>query len=126
VIYLVIDMLCHGVDVIEILRIGKALDRWGAKFLHRIYTEGELRFCRNRLPELAVRFAAKEAVMKSLGLGRRIPWRDIEVLPNWYGAPLLYLYGKAEARAQALGVRKLVVSLSHSREYAIASVVGER
>jgi holo-[acyl-carrier protein] synthase len=119
-------MLCHGIDIIKVTRIGRAIERWGKRFLHRVYTERELRFCRNRLLELAARFAAKEAVMKALGLGMKIPWRDIEILPNQDGAPLVHLHGKAQARAEELGIGRLALSLSHSKEYAIASVVGER
>ena len=95
--------------------------------MRRIYTEEELRICRNRTPALAVRFAAKEAVMKALGTGTKgVGWRDIEVLPNSDGKPLLYLHGRAQKKAEELGVRELAVSLAHTRKYAIASVVGGR
>ncbi|MEE8470375.1 MAG: holo-ACP synthase [Dehalococcoidia bacterium] len=114
-----------GVDIIEISRIQGAIDRWGQRFLKRIYTKAELDFCRNRAPELAVRFAGKEAVMKALGTGRRgVSWRDIEILPNRRNAPLVFLHGRARSRARKLGMKDVSISLSHSREYAVASVVG--
>lgn len=118
-----------GVDIIEIARIQAAIDRWGQKFLERVYTAAELEFCRNRTPELAVRFAGKEAVMKALGTGNRgVAWREIEILPNRRYAPRIFLHARARSRAEKLGVTELAISLSHSREYAIASVIviGER
>jgi holo-[acyl-carrier protein] synthase len=114
-----------GVDIIEIERIQHSVNRYGERFLNRVFTESELELCRNRVPELAVRFAAKEAVMKALGTGRRgVSWRDIEILRNKRNAPLVYLHGRARRRAQKLGIAELAVSLSHSREYAIATVIG--
>ena len=114
-----------GIDIIEIERIQGTIDRWGQRFLSRIYTKAELDFCRNRTPELAVRFAGKEAVMKALGTGRRgVSWRDIEILPNRHNAPIVFLHGRARSKARRLGIKELGISLSHSRDYAIASVVG--
>jgi len=114
-----------GVDIIEIERIQRIVDRWGQRFLRRIYTEAELDLCRNRVPELAARFAGKEAVMKALGTGGRgLSWRDIEILPNRRRAPLVFLHGRARRRARKLGIGELAISLSHSRDYAVASVVG--
>ena len=116
-----------GVDIIEIGRIEGATGRWGERFLGRTYTEEELRICRNRAPALAVRFAAKEAVMKALGTGAEgVGWRDIEVLSNSDGKPVVCLHGRAQERADELGLGELAISLSHSGEYAIASVVGGR
>lgn len=114
-----------GVDLIEIERIENVLARWGERFLERVYTEAERGDCQNRAPSLAVRFAAKEAVMKALGTGiKGVGWREIEVLPNRDGKPLVHLYGGALQKARGLGLGELAISLSHSREYAIASVVG--
>jgi len=114
-----------GVDIVEIERIQRAVDRWGQRFLHRIYTEAELDLCRNRVPELAARFAGKEAVMKALGTGTKgVSWRDIEILSNRRRAPLVFLHGRARCRARKLGMKKLAISLSHSRDYAVASAVG--
>ena len=116
-----------GIDMVAIPRVQAVLDRHPSRFLRRVYTPEEVAFCRGRVPELAARFAAKEAVMKALGTGARgVAWREIEVLPNRRGKPLVYLYGRAQKRAERIGLRDLDVSLSHEREFAIASVVGVR
>jgi len=119
------SMNAVGVDIIEIERVERALNRFGGRFLARIYTSLEVAFCRGRTSELAARFAAKEAVMKALGTGARgLAWREIEVLPNHRGKPLVYLHGRAAERAERIGLDELDISLSHSREYAVAFVVG--
>lgn len=116
-----------GIDIIEIDRVADVIARHGDRFLGRIYTDDEIRHCRGRVSELAARFAAKEAVMKALGTGvRGVGWRDIEILPNRRGKPLVFLYGRGAARAEAIALRGLEISLTHSKEFAIASVVGER
>lgn len=116
-----------GVDIIEIDRVADVIARHGDRFLERIFTADEITHCRGRVAELAARFAAKEAVMKALGTGiRGVGWRDIEVLPNRRGKPLVFLYGRGAARAEAIELRGLEISLTHSKEFAIASVVGER
>jgi holo-[acyl-carrier protein] synthase len=115
-----------GVDIIEIERIQQALAKFGPRFLGRVYTELEVAFCRGRASELAARFAAKEAVMKALGTGARgVAWREIEVLPNHRGKPLVYLHGRAQARAERIGLAEIDISMSHSRDYAVAFVVGK-
>jgi holo-[acyl-carrier protein] synthase len=114
-----------GIDVIEIARVRETLSRHPRRFLARVYTPEEVAFCRGRVPELAARFAAKEAVMKALGTGARgLAWREIEILPNQRGKPLVYLHGQAQARAEAIGLRGIDISLTHSHELAIAAVVG--
>ena len=116
-----------GIDMVAIPRVRAVLERHPDRFLRRIYTPEEVAVCRGRVPELAARFAAKEAVMKALGTGARgVGWREIEVLPNRRGKPLLYLYGRARERAERIGLRALDVSLTHEREFAIAAVVGVR
>ena len=118
-------MLTVGVDIIEIDRVAQAIARRGEAFCNRIYTKAELALYRNRVAELAVRFAAKEATMKALGTGiRGIGWRDIEILPNRRGKPLVYLHGRAKERARVLGIGELAISMSHCKEFAVASVVG--
>jgi len=112
-----------GVDIIEVRRIDGAVRRWGERFLARVFTPAEVELCRRRPGSLAARFAAKEAVMKALGGAQR--WREIEVLSGARGRPVLRLRGNARARARRLGL-ELAVSLSHCREYAVASVVGSR
>lgn len=118
--------LTTGVDLIEISRIAGVLERYGSRFLRRIYTPGEIDYCRGRPPNLAARFAAKEAAMKALGTGiRGVAWKDIEIIRHESGAPSLQLHGRAQARAHRIGVRQLSLSLSHSRDYAIAFVVAQ-
>jgi len=115
-----------GVDIIEISRIERTIERFGRRFLNRVYTESELRVCRDKPSRLASRFAAKEAVMKSLGTGTRgVGWQEIEIRHDSKGKPLVYLSGRARNRAEDLGLGELAVSLSDSREYAVAFVVGE-
>ena len=115
-----------GVDIIEIARIEKAINRWGDRFFRRIYTELELKICHKRPARLAARFAGKEAVMKALGTGvRGISWREIEILSEPSGKPQVHLYGKAQKRASDLGLDRVAISLSDSKEYAVAFVVGE-
>jgi holo-[acyl-carrier protein] synthase len=117
-------MLTTGVDIIEIPRIKQVLDRYGQRFLNRIFTPGEIEYCRGRALNLAGRFAAKEATMKALGTGvRGVSWKDIEVVRADSGAPSVKLHGRAEKRAERLQVTEISVSISHSREYAVAFVV---
>ena len=119
--------LAVGVDIIEIERVAATLRRFGERFLERVYTPSETAYCRGRAPQLAARFAAKEAVMKALGTGTRgVGWREIEVVRAPSGAPSIRLHGKAAARAASIGIGELALSLSHSRAYAVASVVGRR
>ena len=120
-------MLTTGVDIIEIHRIKQVLDRYGERFLNRLFTPNEIDYCRGRAPNLAGRFAAKEATMKALGTGARgVSWKDIEVVRADSGAPSVKLYGRAENRAERPQVVEISVSISHSREYAVAFVVAQR
>jgi len=115
-----------GVDIIEIARIEEAVTNWGERFLNRIYTDAELKLYRKKPSTLAARFASKEAVMKLLGTGvKGISWKEIETLSHPSGKPLLNLYGGAKTEAERLGITEIAVSLSHSREYAIAFAIGE-
>ena len=117
--------LTVGVDIVEIDRIASVYGRFGQRFIERVYTEEEASYCRGRAPQLAARFAAKEAVMKALGTGRHgIGWREVEVARARSGAPTIVLHGRAIDRADLLGISELQLSLSHSRAYAVASVVG--
>ena len=114
-----------GVDIIEIERVAATLARFGDRFLERVFTEGETAYCRGRAPQLAARFAAKEAVMKALGTGTRgVGWREVEVTRKRTGEPGIALHGRAAERAARLGIDRIAVSLSHSRHYAVASVIG--
>jgi holo-[acyl-carrier protein] synthase len=114
------------VDLVEIDRVAAVIGRWGDRFLTRVFTDAERAYCRGRVPELAVRFAAKEAVSKALGTGIvGMAWRDIEVVPDPRGKPLVVLHNRAKARATELGLTSFEVSLSHSRDMAIAMVVAQ-
>ncbi len=116
--------LGHGIDIIEIARIDKAISRWKNHFLQRVYTNAELKNYRKRISSLAARFAAKEATMKTLGTGSiSIKWKDIEILNDTNGSPFIKLYGRAHAKAKEQGINNLRVSLSHNRDYAVASVI---
>ncbi|MGQ9627480.1 MAG: holo-ACP synthase [Anaerolineae bacterium] len=113
-----------GVDIVEIERVGRAVSRWGERFLGRVYTPQERAYCRGRVPSLAACFAAKEAVSKALGTGLgEIAWQEIEVLHNERGQPSVRLHGKALARARSLGLGSFALSLSHSRDCALACAV---
>jgi holo-[acyl-carrier protein] synthase len=120
-------MLAIGIDMIAISRVRDVIERHKERFLRRVYTPEEVAFCRGRVNELAARFAAKEAVMKALGTGiRGVGWREIEVLPDRRGKPLVYLYGRAEQRAGKIGLGALDVSLTHEGGFAVAAVAGVR
>jgi holo-[acyl-carrier protein] synthase len=116
--------IAAGVDIIEIARVKRSLDDFGDRFLNRVYTERERERYRNRVSELAARFAAKEATSKVLGTGiRGIRWREMEVLSNRRGKPVLVLHGSAKERADLLGLTDFSVTLTHSRTDALAFVV---
>jgi holo-[acyl-carrier protein] synthase len=117
-------ILKTGVDIIEIARIQAVLDRRGERFLKRVFSDREILECRGRAEALAIRFAAKEAVSKALGTGiGPISWQEVETLHKWSGEPYLLLHGDAQRIADELGLTVWSISLSHSRENAIAVVV---
>jgi holo-[acyl-carrier protein] synthase len=124
-------MLTTGVDLIEIARIERALERYGDRFLERVFTRNEIFYCRGRVAELAARFAAKEAVSKALGVGMRvlahdgIYWQDVEIVGDHRGKPIVRLSGRAAERAAELDLTEWAVSLSHTKELAIAFVVAQ-
>lgn len=130
-------MLYTGVDIIELSRIEQAINRWGDRFLRRVFTPGERAYCGSRVHSYAARWAAKEATAKALGVGlygfgaaivgvdALVSWLDLEVQRAPSGQPLLALHGGAAARATALGWKTTALSLSHGRDYAVAFVVAE-
>ena len=118
-------IIVNGIDIIEIKRIEKVASKYKSRFLNRIYTEHEIEYCKSRAPQLATRFAAKEDVMKALGTGvRGLKWKDIEISSSKGRAPKINLKDNALNIAKKQNIENLSVSLSHSQEYAIASVVG--
>ena len=115
-----------GTDIIEISRIEKAIRRWGDRFLLRIYTNREIKLYQKHPSSLAARFAAKEAVIKALDASNRgISLRDIEVISSPNGKPVVRLHGSAKKLAAKLGITDFAVSLSHSRDNAIAVAIAE-
>jgi holo-[acyl-carrier protein] synthase len=119
-------LIYTGIDIIEIDRIEAVFNRYPKRFLDMIYTPGEQTYCRGRAPQLASRFAAKEAVMKLLGTGvRGVAWKEVEVVRPRGRAPEIVLHGKAKLIGEHLGIYRIALSLSHSKLYAVASAVGE-
>jgi len=117
-------ILRTGVDFLEIERLRETAERHGEHFLGRIFTPAELAECRQNYQSLAARFAAKEAVSKALGTGiGEVGWLDVEILRAESGAPILTLHGYAEKLAAQLGLKNWSISLSHTREHAVAMVV---
>jgi holo-[acyl-carrier protein] synthase len=119
-----------GTDLIEIARIAQSIDRFGDRFLERIFTPGEVLYCRrkkNSAESFAARFAAKEAAAKALGTGisQGIGWLEIEIGREPYGRPTIELTGRAAYRAQQIGVARVSLTLTHTRDVALAVVVME-
>lgn len=117
-----------GLDLVKIERIRALANRWQKRFLERLYTEAERRYCFERASpyaSLAGRFAAKEAVLKAIGTGwsAGISWQDIQVLNDGSGKPVAQVRGRAGALLQEAGVTDIHISLSHDADYAIAQVV---
>ena len=121
------DIIGSGIDATEIARIQAAIDRYGERFVQRVFTEEEIAYCRRRrdaASSFAARFAAKEAAMKALGTGhsRGVYWRGIEVFRRG-GPPHLRFQDGAAARFAAMGATGTVLTLTHSRDLAIAHVL---
>ena len=119
-----------GIDLVECARIEHSLERFGDKFLHRVFTDGEIAYSMSmKFParHLAARFAAKEAVSKAFGtgIGKSMSWRDIDVQKKPSGEPFLVLTGGAERLAEGRNVSKTLVTLSHTDHHAMAVVVLE-
>jgi len=116
-----------GIDIIKVERIRHSLARFGARFSNRVLTPAEQRYVRDRPETFAGRWAAKEAVSKVLGLGvRGIGWRDIEIERMPTGQPAVLLHGRAEGRAEQLGMDRIAVSITHESDYAVAIAFGVR
>jgi holo-[acyl-carrier protein] synthase len=116
-----------GIDATDIPRIAAALERYGERFINRIFTEGEIAYClRRRQPAIhfAGRFAAKEAAMKALGTGhsQNVLWRDIEVIRRG-GPPQLHFHGGAARRFTAMGAQSSLLTITHAESLALAQVL---
>ena len=119
-----------GVDVVEIARFRKVMERLKDRFILRVFTPAEQKFCnahRDPVPHYAVRFAAKEALFKALGTGwaRGVTWLDVETLRERQDAPAMTLHGEAQRLSTSMGVHKVHLSLSHSEQWAVAMVILE-
>jgi len=122
------DVLGIGTDITECLRIAKMIERHAELFINRVYTPREIHYCQKRkqsTEHFTGRWAAKEAVLKALGTGwrRGIAWRDIEVLNEPDGRPVVYVHGGVKKVVEQLGITRLQVSISHCRTYAIALAI---
>jgi holo-[acyl-carrier protein] synthase len=119
-----------GVDLVDCVRIQRSIDRFGDRFLHRVFTDGEIEYSMSmKFParHLAARFAAKEAVSKAFGtgIGKAMGWRDIDIRKKPSGEPFLILGGGAEKLARDRGVTNALITLSHSEQHAVATIVLE-
>jgi holo-[acyl-carrier protein] synthase len=119
-----------GIDIAEVPRIAESIERFGDRFIQRVFTEDEIEYCEskaNRIERYAARFAAKEAAMKALGTGwnHGVRWRDVEVFRQPGRRPTIKFHGKAAEFAAQMNTRNVSLSISHTREQAIASVILE-
>jgi holo-[acyl-carrier protein] synthase len=123
-------ILGTGIDIVECLRIARMIELHGELFISRVYTDAEIEYCSTRkaaTQHYAGRWAAKEAVLKALGTGwrRGISWRDIEVLNDRHGAPIVALHGGARDVCEKAGIRQMHLSISHCRSHAVAYAIAE-
>jgi holo-[acyl-carrier protein] synthase len=119
-----------GIDIAEVPRIARSIERFGDRFIQRVFTDGEIRYCNskaNRVQRYAARFAAKEAAMKAIGTGWNygVTWRDVEVSRIPGGRPTIRFHGKAAEFANKIGARNVALSISHTEQIAIAQVILE-
>jgi holo-[acyl-carrier protein] synthase len=116
-----------GIDIIKVERIRETMSRFGRRFSGRVLTVAEAAYVGDRAEAFAGRWAAKEAVSKVLGLGvRGVGWREIEIVRLPTGQPTVHLSGRAQRRAEQLGMNRIAVSISHERDYAVAIAFGVR
>jgi holo-[acyl-carrier protein] synthase len=119
-----------GVDITEVPRVAAAIARFGDRFLHRVFTDAEIKYCQskhNKVERFAARFAAKDAALKAIGTGLRmgISWREVEVARMPGGRPTIAFHGVAAGFAAKLGAKRAHLSLSHTEQHAIAYVILE-
>jgi holo-[acyl-carrier protein] synthase len=120
-----------GTDLVDIIRIRKIIEKWGARFIEKVYSHDEIDYCQKKVSptiHFAARFAAKESFLKSLGigLGMGVGLKDIELINNEQGCPILKLHNRAEELLREAGVTAVHVSLTHTRNYASAVVILEK
>jgi holo-[acyl-carrier protein] synthase len=119
-----------GIDITEVARVGAAIERFGERFLRRIFTADEIRYCeskKNKTERYAARFAAKEAALKAIGTGwrRGVSWTEVEVRREPGGRPTIHFHGVAGEFAKKLGVKRAALSITHTEETAMAQVILE-
>ena len=123
------SILGHGLDLVECDRIAKVWNNHGARFLDRVLTPAEqarAKEFKSQVPFIAGRWAAKEAILKMIGTGWRgqIAWTDMEILPDQSGRPLVTLTGETKRRSDQLGIKHILLSITHTEQYAAASAIG--
>jgi holo-[acyl-carrier protein] synthase len=123
-------IVATGIDIVEVPRVAQMIEKHGSRFVNRVFTPDEIRYCRSRgVPEqhFAGRFAAKEAVFKVLGTGwgEGVQWGSVEVTHNPQGAPQIILTGRAEEIATEMGIGIIHISISHTAEHAVAHAIAE-
>ena len=117
-----------GIDLVQISRMREVISRWEERFVRRVFTDGEIAYCRGRrdpVPHFAARFAAKEAGLKALGTGLRlgIHWRELEVVRERGQAPTLVLSGRSHEIGRARGGSRMLLALTHDGDYALAQAL---
>jgi len=120
----------HGIDIIECERIAASMRKHPERFVERILTAKERRYCemmRDPIPNIAGRFAVKEAILKVIGTGWRgqISWCDMEILNDDAGAPRVTLSGEVARVAESMGIERMIISISHTKSYAVGSAIGQ-
>ncbi len=123
------SILGHGIDLVECPRIARVLDNHRERFLARVLTEKErarAKQFKHPLQHIAGRWAAKESILKMIGVGWRgqIAWTDMEILPDKLGAPIVTLSGETARRADQLGIKRIMLSITHTENFASASAIG--
>jgi holo-[acyl-carrier protein] synthase len=123
------EIIGHGIDIVECERIHELIERYGERFLERVFTQNERDYClprKRKWEHLAGRFAAKEAILKVIGTGWRdkVAWTDMDIIHDPSGQPRVVLTGETKIIAQKLGIRQILLSISHTTHYATASAIG--
>ena len=125
-------IVAHGVDIVKVERVAHSIEEYGERYLTRVFTKEEREYCegraKRRSEHYAGRFAAKEAALKCLGTGwsKGIAWTDVSIRNDTFGVPHLVVAGKAQEYAMDLGIRRWLVSVSHTSENAMASVIATK